>query len=105
VDQGATNAHKEMMFDTDMCLIQENNRERQECLDANVLPNSECKALYKDSGLPILAERGNCCSYIWAGALFKKGIYTVNETNDYCGVEIMEKTDVKNRRACCSNID
>lgn len=48
VDQGATNAHKEMMFDTDMCLIQENNRLLVECKADDVFTNAECRDTYRD---------------------------------------------------------
>ena len=76
VDVDAPSDHKDLMLNSDICLVYDNNKVLAECKKTNKGPKGSkaCKKFNK-SGVPIDATAGTCCAWTGPNCLYaKKGL-------------------------------
>lgn len=77
-----------LMLNSDLCLAYDNNAKHQTCMAENNFNNRRCKKL-QNKGKPINALETQCCAWTHKGALFNKGVFSIQEgKGSICGKEI-----------------
>lgn len=96
-----------MMLNSDLCLAYDNNSIHQKCMAENNFQNRKCNKL-QNKGKSINALETQCCAWTHKGALFNKGVFSIQEgKGNICGKEIpsrgKEAQFTKVKEACCVN--
>ena len=73
----------QMMLNTDMCLVYQDNPKHAECMKQNKRNFRKCIPLEKKGGF-LNAKTSSCWAWTQFNVLFKKKIWTTDK--DYCGI-------------------
>ena len=82
-DAGSNPNVKEMMLDTDLCLLYNSNTVMATCRKRDI----PCKD-YVGMGDPLTAENGQCCAWIDDNILYEKGVLTKGIKEHMCGQQL-----------------
>lgn len=88
IDGGDNPNIKEMMLDSDMCLMMNDNQAFANCQRNNPPGSVNCASLTASQAVPLLAANGNCCAWNTARTLFNNGDLKLGQQNQYCGLTI-----------------
>ena len=91
IDKGVDDDHKEMLLDTDMCMIYKTSVDYAECMEND--NHATCKDEL-ETAVDLYGSNGNCCGWVFASRVF---LLTDLESFDFCGVEGMVEGDTVNR--------
>ena len=110
IDHNRENAgHKQMMLNSDLCMLYNNNKEQVECvattkpvleLILSFLGLGSCTK-YDDNGLDLHASNGMCCAWT---PIVTATFLDISDGNDYCGGGQNVQTG-DGRGECCSSED